>query len=161
AEDVLLKALATKDMVGTRLNLALLYAWLGHINSGAKSNTYYTSAFTHVNAAVAMQGGRPFGAGQLALTDVMLALFHTMMGNHVAAGPYLEKSKGAIYSSTLSPVMVAMVYAASGDHHRAIDLLNRAASWHDRRLMYVNINPFFDNLHGEPGFTGLLKSMNL
>jgi serine/threonine protein kinase/tetratricopeptide (TPR) repeat protein len=161
AEDVLLRSLASKDMMGTRLNLAQLYAWLGYISRGAKSVAYYANAFAQVNSALATQKGNPREETQLPLTDAMLALFHTMMGNDVAAEPYLERSEAATDTGTLSPVMVAKVYAARRDYHRAIDLLDRAASWHDRRLMYVNITPFFDNLHEQPGFQDLLTRMKL
>ena len=90
-----------------------------------------------------------------------MALFYTLKGNDAAAKPYLDKSDLAADSGTLSPVFVAQVYAARRDDSRAIDLLNRSASWHDRSLMYVNISPFFDNLHGQPGFNELLNRMKL
>jgi tetratricopeptide (TPR) repeat protein len=160
AEDVLLNALAARNMVGTRLNLAQLYAWLGHINAGTKAREYYDNAIANVTAAIEMQADNPSGA-QYAITDSMMALFHTMMGNYPAAQPYLEKAEGKVAQGTLSPVMVAKVYAARGDHQQAIDLLNQAAEWHDRRLLYINITPFFDYLHGQPGFNALLKRMQL
>jgi serine/threonine protein kinase/Tfp pilus assembly protein PilF len=161
AEAVLTQALSVKDMVGTRLNLALLDIWLGHINSGPKSKTYYANALDNIHAAVAMERAYPRNVAQYALTDAMLALSYTMMGIPAAAQPYLEKSEGKVAEGTLSPVVVAMVYGARGDAHEAIYLLNRAASWHDRRLMYVNISPFFDGLKEEPGFKDLLGRMKL
>jgi serine/threonine protein kinase/tetratricopeptide (TPR) repeat protein len=161
AEGVLLRSLASKDMEGTRLNLAQLYAWLGHISSGKKSAAYYANAFAQVNTVIAMEKGNSFDRDQVPLTDAMLALFHTMTGNDLAAEPYLERSEAAIDTGTLSPVMVAKVYSARRDYRRAIDLLDRAADWHDRRLMYANITPFFDNLHEQPGFHDLLNRMKL
>jgi serine/threonine protein kinase/tetratricopeptide (TPR) repeat protein len=161
AEDVLLKSLAAKDAVATRLNLAQLYAWLGHINKGAKSGAYFASAFSQVSAALEMQRVSPSTSPELPLTDAMQALFHTMVGNLEAARTYLEKSEASVSTGTLSPVMVAKVYAARGESEKAIELLNLAATWHDRRLMYVNITPFFDSLHGQPGFTDLLNRMKL
>ena len=85
----------------------------------------------------------------------------TIDGNEAAAYPYLQRSEAAMESSTMSPVLVAKVYAARGDSDRAIDLLFRAADNRDRRLFYVNITPFFETLHGQPRFQALLARMKL
>jgi Tfp pilus assembly protein PilF len=158
AENVMVRSLAEKDLVLTRLNLAQLYAWLGHINSGGLSSTAYANAFAQVHAAIALEKRN---SGDLLVTDAMQALFYTMMGSEAAAYPYLQRSEAAMENSTLSPVMVAKVYAARGDSNRAIDLLFRAAENRDRRLFYVHITPFFETLHGQPRFQALLARMKL
>jgi Tfp pilus assembly protein PilF/TolB-like protein len=158
AEEVMLRSLAAKDLVLTHLNLAQLYAWLGHMRSGMLSASAYANAFEQVRAAIALEKRH---AGDLLITDAMQALFYTMMGNQAAAYPYLQSSEAAMETGAMSPVMIAKVYAARGDSNRAIDLLFRAAENRDRRLLYVNITPFFESLHGQPRFQALLDRMKV
>jgi serine/threonine-protein kinase len=158
AEDVMVRSLAAKDLVLTRLNLAQLYAWVGHINTGATSVSAYAKAFTQIRAAIELERRN---SGDLLITDAMQALLYTMMGNNAAASSYLQRSEAAMENSTLSPVLVAKVYAARGDSNRAIDLLFRAAENRDRRLFYINVTPFFETLRDRPRFQALLAHMKL
>ena len=159
---VLQQALVTKDMFLTRLNLAQLFACLGHSSSGIQAATYYAQALKHVGAAAVMERSMKTATGVRAYTtDPLFALYFVMSGNHEAAEPYLQRSTEAMQAGTLSPVLVAKVHAALGNNPQAIDLLFQAASWKDRRLLYINISPFFDPLRTEPRFRDLLRQMQV
>ena len=60
-----------------------------------------------------------------------------------------------------SPVTVAQIYAMEGEWEKALDLLDKAAQYRDRRLLYVNVFPFFKGLRDQPRFAALLRKMKL
>jgi Tfp pilus assembly protein PilF len=161
AESVMLKSLASHDQVMTRLNLAPVYAWLGKTSSGTTSTGYFEAAINQVNAALRLMRKTPSDRPHMPVTDSMLGLFYTMMDEDATARPFIEKSLAAMRAGQLSSVMVAKIYAAQGDADAAVELLNRAASWHDRRLLYIHIDAFFDSLDGNAGFRDLLNRMKL
>jgi tetratricopeptide (TPR) repeat protein len=159
--DVLESAIAVRDMSLTRWNLGLTYAWMGHLASGPAAAGWFAKAFQQAQAAVALERSAPGPATPSATEAGVLALLHTLAGDPGAAEPHLQQAEAAMNSGTLSPVIVSRIYAARGDRTRAIQLLKRAALSRDRRLLYVNISPLMESLHGEPEFGDLLKQMNL
>jgi serine/threonine protein kinase/Tfp pilus assembly protein PilF len=161
AESVMVNALTSHDQVMTRLNLAPVYAWLGKTSAGTTSTGYFEAAINQVNAALRLLRKNPSDRPHLPVTDAMFGLFHTMMDENAKAQPFIEKSLAAMRAGQLSSVMVARIYAAQGNAAAAVDLLNRAASWHDRRLLYVHIDPYFDSLDGNAGLRDLLNRMKL
>jgi serine/threonine-protein kinase len=54
-----------------------------------------------------------------------------------------------------------MVYLGLGDNSRALDYVEKALE--DRRgwLVYLNVNPMFDPLRGDPRFEAVARRMNL
>jgi hypothetical protein len=63
---------------------------------------------------------------------------------------------------TSSPrTSTAMVQAALGDKAAALDSLEQAYRWRDVRLIYLNSDPSWRGLRGEPRFDALLKRLKL
>jgi hypothetical protein len=55
---------------------------------------------------------------------------------------------------------IATLYAASGQEEKAMDLLERAYTQHDAKLLELNVDPRLDNLRSNPRFLDLLRRMN-
>ena len=55
---------------------------------------------------------------------------------------------------------IATLYAASGQEEKAMDLLERAYTQHDAKLLELNVDPRLDNLRSNPRFQDLLRRMN-
>jgi hypothetical protein len=91
----------------------------------------------------------------------MFALFYSLKQDPAAAEPYLGRLLAAMSAQRVSPVVVAWVYASQRRLTKALDLLERAAAWKDRMLLYLKVDPFLENLHGQPRFDRLLSEMRL
>lgn len=61
----------------------------------------------------------------------------------------------------LSSYHVAAVYAGLGDHERSLGWLKRAYEERSSWLPWLNVDPKFDGLRGEPQFVALLDSLGL
>ena len=56
---------------------------------------------------------------------------------------------------------LAAIYAALNDKDRAIDWLQHAFVQHCYRLIYLNVDPKFDNIRSDPRFIDLLNRIGL
>ena len=56
---------------------------------------------------------------------------------------------------------LALIYAKLGDHPRALTELERAFAEHTGDMIFINIEPSFDPLHGEPRFQAIIRRMGL
>jgi TolB-like protein/DNA-binding winged helix-turn-helix (wHTH) protein len=61
----------------------------------------------------------------------------------------------------VSPVGLAILYAALGERERALALLERAYSAHDQQLIWLGIDMGFDSLRSEPRFQDLLRRVGV
>ena len=59
----------------------------------------------------------------------------------------------------VSPVALATVYLGLGDHERALDWAERAYAERRGWLNYLDVNPIFDPLRGNPRFEALAEKM--
>jgi len=55
---------------------------------------------------------------------------------------------------------IATLYAASGQEEKAMDLLERAYTQRDTKLLELKVDPRIDNLRSSPRFQALLRRMN-
>jgi TolB-like protein/tetratricopeptide (TPR) repeat protein len=160
AANMLEQALATKDMLGTRGNLGQVYAWLGHTGSAAEAHTHFQGALQQAEEIERVERATSPG-GRTSFADQLYALTYSLMGDAGSAQPFLERLERDMSAGGTSPVTIAWVLAIQERRDEACDLLDRAASWRDRRLLYSKIIPFLANLHGYPRFESLLRQMNL
>jgi len=56
---------------------------------------------------------------------------------------------------------IAMAYLAMGEKDQALDWLERARKEHSWRLIYLNVEPGFDSLRGDPRFEELVRAVGL
>jgi len=61
----------------------------------------------------------------------------------------------------VSPYNVAVLYACMDDRARTMDWLEKAFQERAGLLVYLNVEPQFDRLRGDPRFKALLRRMNL
>ncbi len=59
------------------------------------------------------------------------------------------------------PVGVASLFAAAGEHDRAMDWLERGFEDRNPNMPGVGVQPIFDSLHDDPRFQALRRRMNL
>lgn len=62
---------------------------------------------------------------------------------------------------SVSPVIVAMMYARVGDKDKAFEFLQRAYDLHDMSLMFIKVDPVWTSLHSDPRFADLLQRLRL
>jgi len=58
------------------------------------------------------------------------------------------------------PIRVAQLYARAGENDRALEWLERAYKERDTLLVYLNVEPYWDDLRVYPRFKELLRRMN-
>jgi tetratricopeptide (TPR) repeat protein len=160
AINLLKRALADKDMAMTRSNLGEVYAWLGHINSGAKAEEYIRLALEQAAALEKLERASSRD-GRTPYADKLHGLIYAAMGDNKRVREYLTRLESDMTKYGTSPVNVAWVYAMVGDTEHALDLLDQAAANRDRKLLYAKVVPFLVKLHGSPRFESLLRLMNL
>ena len=71
----------------------------------------------------------------------------------------LEDDSAREPDERLQPEMLGYLYAQLGDHDRAFAWLERACESHDPRMVFLNIDPVWNNLRGDARFRRLLKRM--
>jgi TolB-like protein/DNA-binding SARP family transcriptional activator/Flp pilus assembly protein TadD len=85
------------------------------------------------------------------------ALAHA--GNGAAAREILADL--ASEGGNVSPVELARVYTALGEHDRALHFLERGAELGVSALVLVNVEPAFDSLRGSPRFLRIMRRLEL
>jgi tetratricopeptide (TPR) repeat protein len=58
-------------------------------------------------------------------------------------------------------VQVAATCSRLGDNDRAFELIEKAIAVRNDRLLYIKVDPRFDNLRTDDRYSGLLRRMNL
>jgi hypothetical protein len=72
-----------------------------------------------------------------------------------------DLAKAAAEKSFVSPYQLAMGYAAIGDADRSLEYLNRSAEAREGQIFYIKLDPAFDGIRSDPGFTELEKRIGL
>jgi hypothetical protein len=84
-----------------------------------------------------------------------------MKGDSQAAAPFVARIGRDMRDGIASPVTLAWMYSLQHQYPEAIELLEQAAAWKDRRLLYLKVSPFLENLHDQPRYSALVKKMRL
>jgi len=61
----------------------------------------------------------------------------------------------------VGPYWIAVVYAGLQDHDQMFEWLDKAYRVHDGSLIYLNVDPTFDQYHSDPRFLVLVKKLGL
>jgi hypothetical protein len=89
----------------------------------------------------------------------MYLLFRAIAGE--GTSPYLERLTEDMENGKFSPADIAWAYAIQRDYATALDMLDRAYRQNTRSLLYIKVNPFLENLRGQPRFDQLIKNLRL
>ena len=72
-----------------------------------------------------------------------------------------EKLAARSKATYVSPIWIATLYAHAGEKKHALAWLEKAYEEHNPNMAYLNVDPHWGNLRGEPGFQDLLRRMKL
>lgn len=73
----------------------------------------------------------------------------------------LKKLETLAQNDTKALYSLAMNYAESGKNDEAILSLQKCFDQHEERMIWLNVEPRFENLRGDARFDELLRKMNL
>jgi tetratricopeptide (TPR) repeat protein len=163
AAEMLSAVVAGKELPLARHNLGQVYSQLASLAAGDEATNYYHKAFAEADtvAATERRSSKDGEPPRPSVSDRMFAIFYTQQGHLREAEPYVQRVEEDVNASRVSPVVAAWIYALRGDAARAIDLLELAETRHDRRLLYIKVNPYLDSLHSNTRFEALLKRLRL
>jgi tetratricopeptide (TPR) repeat protein len=157
----ILEPMAKRNSMGALHNLGEAYALLGQRTAGKQRDEYYRKALEQAENVREIELRSRRGAGRTPDSDRMYAQFYAMENKPGAAEPYLRRLELELRAGTISPAIVAWVYAALGRKQEALDLLEHAVEVHDRHLLFTKVYPFLESLRQEPRFQKILSEMHL
>lgn len=100
-------------------------------------------------------------AGDSASLQAELGYFYAVSGRKDEALRIAEGLKRTARGSYVSPYWIALVYSGLNDKTEAIGWLRTALRHRSGGLVFLNVDPRFDNLRSDPRFEALLKEMGL
>jgi serine/threonine-protein kinase len=108
-------------------------------------------ALRHLETSSKLFGGGPaVGHGYL----------YARMGRRADAEKVLAALRGNPAGETQNLFFIAGIHAALGNRDKAFAALDRAFQQHSFFLVFLDVNPAFQPLRGDPRFAALLKRMN-
>jgi len=90
-----------------------------------------------------------------------LAHAHALSGSRDEARRMLSELKGRSERARVPPEELARVYAGLGEREQALAWLEKAYEEHSDALAFVRVDPAWDGLRSDPGFTDLLRRVGL
>ncbi|MGA8152720.1 MAG: protein kinase [Terriglobales bacterium] len=90
-----------------------------------------------------------------------LGFIYARAGNRQQALELISQFKAAAESRYVDAYMVAVVYAGLDDKSRALDWINKGIEERSANMVYLKVDPFFENLHADPRFDDLVRRMGL
>jgi serine/threonine-protein kinase len=114
----------------------------------------YTEAIQYLEKAVSLSPGN---------AEIIAALgyAYAQSGNRAGAQEVLRRLHELAARRRVSPVQLAIVHAGLGQSKTALDHLEKGYAERDGMLIQLKVNPYYENLRGEPGFRNLLKRIGL
>jgi serine/threonine protein kinase/tetratricopeptide (TPR) repeat protein len=90
-----------------------------------------------------------------------LACVQAAAGNLEESRRILAAMRAHAETAFIPPYAFASVHTRLGEHDAALTELERGFELRDRAMVYLNVNPRFDALRGDPRFTELVRRMRL
>ena len=118
----------------------------------------YTATGRYSEAVTELQAEE----GNQVPTDLVLgSLGHVygLQGNKREAQKVLAELIQRSKQTYVSPYDIAAVFAGLGDRERVLSALEHGYQEHDQEMIYLKVDPFFDQLHSDPRFQVLLRGM--
>ena len=136
------------------INFEKAYFFLGWAYSGKGLNDEAISVFKKAHS---ISRDKPVVLAEL-------GYMYASMGNTMKTINILDELIPSSKQMPMAPYnmySLAAIYAALNDNDRAIDWLQHAFVQHCYRLIYLNVDPKFDNIRSDPRFIDLLKRIGL
>jgi tetratricopeptide (TPR) repeat protein len=99
--------------------------------------------------------------GQIPAGLAELAYCHARMGRRDLALATLHQLKQLGQEGWVSPLNSALVHVGLGDRDAAISCLEESYEKRIRQLVWINVDPRYDALHGTPAFEQLIARLGL
>lgn len=81
-------------------------------------------------------------------------------GKQAEANAALDELLKSSATRYIPPYHIALVYNALGENEKALDYLEKAFAEKDVRMVWLKVEPKWNNLRGEPRFVELMRRMN-
>jgi len=114
----------------------------------------YDEAIVECQKAGSLSGGSTYAAAFLGYT-------YGMAGEKQKANEILEMLHNLSEKGYVSAHLLSIVYIGLGNKDNAFKWLNKACDEHDNWMVWLNINPVFDDLRDDPRFYNLLSRVGL
>ena len=130
------------------------FPW-AHRNLGLayEQKKMYTEALTEFKKHIELSQGQ---AGSMALGHA-----YAVAGMRDEALQVIARLQKISQSNYIAPFRFAMIYTGLGENDQAFEWLEKSFQEHSPDLIYLKVDPRFDNLRSDPRFTELLRRMNL
>lgn len=155
------RTLDKKDLKMARHNLGNIYAYLASKSSKPSSSPHLKKAFYQADRVAELERDRQSSEHELPYSVRMYCLYHAVAGNTKAMQPYLDRMLQDLSTGRTSPGLIAQTYAVRGETDSALDLLEQSVDRRDRKIMYLKVHPFYENLKGLPRYEALVARMRL
>ncbi len=132
-------------------------------NSGfahwAMGNAYvnkgmYQEAIAEYQKAIPLSGDSPDEPASLGYA-------YALSGRRQEALQIIDDLKWQSKRSYISPTLIAIVYTGLGEKEQAFKWLDKAYNGQDSNLVYLKVDPMFDNLRSDPRYADLLRRVGL
>ncbi|MGA7315196.1 MAG: protein kinase [Silvibacterium sp.] len=100
-------------------------------------------------------------AGRAPLSLAMLARHHALYGEAGKAREILSSLEELSSTRYVSPITFVFIFAALGEHEKALNYLERAYEVHDTWLSYVSVYPAFQPLRQYEKFNKILHRLGM
>jgi serine/threonine-protein kinase len=100
-------------------------------------------------------------AGRAPLSLAMLARHHALYGEAGKAREILSSLEELSSTRYVSPITFVFIFAALGEHEKALNYLERAYEVHDTWLSYVSVYPAFQPLRQYERFNKILHRLGM
>jgi tetratricopeptide (TPR) repeat protein len=135
---------ATNGSPGARLSLGITLSAAGHYDEAIQE--LQTDLLGNRSLYALARLGYAYGA----------------KGDQVAAQSVLNRlNRSFTQMATADWSLIAMVYAGMGDKQHALFCLEHAAAQRESDMLFVGVEPAYENLHSDPRFTAIKASLKL
>ena len=114
----------------------------------------YDAAILEYQAGLRLVPKHPYIKG-------MLGHAYAMSGKREEAIHLLQDANLPYEEGGLSDLKVSYIYVGLGDYDQAFRHLERDLEQRDPELPYINVDPVFDPIRGDPRFVAILRAMGL
>ncbi len=135
------------------MNSSFLPAYL-FLGQSYEQKRMYKEAFTQFQEAIRLSGGS-------AVMIAALGHAYAFSGRQEEAEKVLDELNHLSKQRYVSPADIAMIYAALNRKDEAFQWFEKAYEESSSALVYLKVDPAFDNLRSDPRFLNLLRRVGL
>jgi TolB-like protein/DNA-binding winged helix-turn-helix (wHTH) protein/Flp pilus assembly protein TadD len=114
----------------------------------------YKEAIAEYQKAIPLSGDSPD-------EPASLGYVYALSGRRQEALQIIDDLKQQSKRSYISPTLIAIVYTGLGEKEQAFEWLDKAYNGQDSNLVYLKVDPMFDNLRSDPRYADLLRRVGL